>query len=82
MTVLAMDRNNDAARRGVEHIVGEYVSRAREATAAGRLDEAKEDLRQARFVLDDMEVRDWPRATYDALFAEYREADRLLAAAR
>ncbi len=39
-------------------------------------------LRQARFVLDAMKLRKWPHATYDALFAEYREADQLLEAAR
>ncbi len=82
LTVLAMDKNNDAARQGIERIVERYVAKAGEATGARQLDQADGYLRQARFVLDAMKLRRWPQATYDALFAEYREADRLLAGAR
>jgi hypothetical protein len=82
LTVLAMERDNAAARSGVEHIVELYVAKAQQATQARQLDAATSHLRQARFVLDAMELRKWPSDAYDALFAQYREADRLLAAAR
>ena len=82
LTVLAMDKHSDAARQGVEHIVERYVAKARDATGSRQLDKAHGYLRRARFVLDAMKLRKWPQATFDALFAEYREAGQLLAAAR
>ncbi len=82
LTVLAIDKHNIAARRGVEHIVERYVAKAREATGSRQLEKANGYLRQARFVLDAMKLRKWPQAILDPLFAEYREADKLLTAAR
>ena len=82
LTVLAIDKHNIAARRGVEHIVERYVAKAREATGSRQLEKANGYLRQARFVLDAMKLRKWPQAILDPLFAEYRKADKLLTAAR
>ena len=53
-----------------------------EATGSGQFDKASGYLKQARYVLDAMKLRRWPRDRYDALFQEYREAGRVLAAAR
>jgi hypothetical protein len=82
LTVLAMDTDNAAARRGVERIVERYVVKAGQATGAREYDKADEYLRQTRFVLDAMNLRKWPKASYDALFADYLAATRVLAAAR
>ena len=82
LTVLAIDKHNIAARRGVEHIVERYVAKAREATGSRQLEKANGYLRQARFVLDAMKLRKWPQAILNPLFDEYREADKLLTAAR
>jgi hypothetical protein len=82
LTVLAMDKNSHAARRGVERIVERYVAKAEQAIGAGQFDAADRDLRQARFVLDAMKLRKWPQAAYDALFTQYRATGRLLAMAR
>ncbi len=82
LTVLAIDRNSDAARRGVEHIVERYMAKAGEAIAARQFDQADGYLRQARYVLDAMRLRKWSQTTYDALFADYRAASELVAVAR
>jgi serine/threonine protein kinase len=82
LTVLAMDSQNAAARRGVEKIVERYVAKGGQATSARDYDKANEYLRQARFVLDAMKLRKWPKGTYSALFGDYREASQLLAASR
>ena len=60
LTVLAMDRDNPAAHSGVEHIVELYVAKARQATQARSWTRPTGHLRQARFVLDAMELRKWP----------------------
>lgn len=82
LTVLAMDKGNGTARGGVETIVERSVAMAEEATRAGRLDQASQSLKQARFVLDAMKLRKWPAERYDALFQRYREAGQSLRAAR
>jgi hypothetical protein len=82
LTVLAMDSQNEAARRGVERIVGRYVTKSETATNARDFEKANEYLRQARFVLDAMKLRKWPQASYNALFAEYRDANQLMATSR
>ncbi len=82
LTVLAMDTDNDPAHRGVERIVERYVAMANQATGDGQYDKADVYLRQARFVLDAMELRKWPRANYKALFGDYIAATRTLSAAR
>jgi serine/threonine protein kinase len=82
LTALAIDTDNAAARRGVEQIVKLYVGKIQQATQARQFDKANEYAGRARFVLDAMKLREWPSATYDALFADYREANRQLAAAR
>jgi hypothetical protein len=82
LTVLAIDKDNDAAHLGVESIVERYVAMSGEATGAGQFDKASGYLKQARFVLDAMKLRKWSSDRYNALFQEYREAGRALAAAR
>jgi serine/threonine protein kinase len=82
LTVLAIDKSNDHARLGVESIVERYLAKAQKATNARQFDKADSHLRQARFVLDAMKLRKWSQATYDTLFSRYREASRLLTAAR
>lgn len=82
LTVLAIEKDNDTAHRGVEKIVERYVVMAGQATGAAQFDKANGYLKQARFVLDAMKLRKWPKERYDPLFQEYREAGRVLAAAR
>jgi len=82
LTVLAIEKENDAAHRGVERIVERYVAMSGEAAGSGQFDKATGYLKQARFVLDAMKLRKWPGDRYDPLFQAYREAGRVLAAAR
>jgi hypothetical protein len=82
LTVLAIEKENDDAHRGVEKIVERYVAMSGEATGAGQFDKAGGYLKQARYVLDAMKLRKWPGDRYDLLFQDYREAGRVLAAAR
>ena len=82
LTALAIDKHNEAAHRGVEQIVQRYVAKARQATGSRQFDKASSFLHQARYVLDAMKLRKWPQVTFDTLFADFREASRVLAAAR
>lgn len=82
LTALAIDKHNEAAHRGVEQIVQRYVAKARQATGSRQFDNASSFLHQARYVLDAMKLRKWPQVTFDTLFADFREASQVLAAAR
>ena len=77
-----MDTDNAEARRGVERIVERYLALAGEATADGRYPAADDALRQTRMVLDEMELRHWPKAPYESLWDRYLEATQALRAAR
>ena len=70
------------ARKDEVETAWKYVDRIGDATGAGQLEKASGYLKQARFVLDAMKLRKWSRDRYDALFQAYREAGRVLAAAR
>jgi serine/threonine protein kinase len=79
LTVVAMEPDNEAARRGVEKVVEKHLAAARVAANAGKTDLARKHLKQSRFVLEAMKLRKWPKDTLSFFYGELRELRQLLA---
>ncbi|MDX1377169.1 MAG: hypothetical protein R3357_16505, partial [Burkholderiales bacterium] len=68
---LVLSPDNASAQAGVEQVASIYAGWLRDAVARGDKAKASAHLEQLRFVMHEMEVRDWPRNRLAPLREEY-----------